>query len=125
MKILLILTFIDQRVIMNRLILYRSVKTLFWYTSKHKTSYQFQLSKIKDRGSVWIFNSWVRKFDQKVKGLEFHKKLLNPHSFLRIDGFDNPLLKTDGFVRTHQTHANRASERHMIMVNLFSSILIL
>ena len=27
-------------------------------------------------------------------------------SFSKIDGFENPLLKIDGFGRTHRTHAN-------------------
>ena len=38
------------------------------------------------------------------------KYILN---FSKIDGFRNPLLKIDGFRRTHGTHANVATERYL------------
>ena len=31
-----------------------------------------------------------------------------PRFFIKIDGFENPLLEIDGFGQTHRTHANAA-----------------
>ena len=38
-----------------------------------------------------------------------------PRFFSKIDGFENPLLKIDGFHGTHGTHANDATVRYVCM----------